>query len=186
MPTNGWGAILVLVLVPLLATCGDAPDPGPAGNATPAADPPAADARRDTGADTGTSSRAVDSPADPPGATADTAAREDSLRGALESLLAGPSAEQRAAGVDSWFSHTTADVLRGVEVDGGRVVVDLDQDLAELIPNASTSAGSAMLLAQLDSVVFRFPWVEAVEYRMGGSCDAFWEWLQRACGTVTR
>jgi hypothetical protein len=34
--------------------------------------------------------------------------------------------------------------------------------------------------------VFQFDWVRSVEYRLDGSCDAFWEWLQRSCQVVTR
>lgn len=173
MRTEPLAAILMLVLVPILAGCGDAPAPAP---------PPSADAPAP-----------ADSVVEGPRATiaADEAreareAREDSLRSALRSLLAGPSAEERAAGDFSWFSDTTANALRDVDFDGGHVVVDLDADLDRLIPNASTSAGSEILLGDLDSVVFRFPWVETVEYRMGGSCDAFWEWLQRGCDVVTR
>lgn len=178
MRTKELGAILALMLVPMLASCGDAPEP----HTPPAKETSAAGAPGDTRAGT-----TIDSSPHTPGPTArHPAAREDSLRSALRSLLAGPSAEQRAAGAHSWFSDTTADALREVEVDRGRVVVDLDGDLHELIPNASTSAGSGILLADLDSVVFGFPWVEAAEYRMGGSCEAFWEWLQRECAVVTR
>ena len=55
-----------------------------------------------------------------------------------------------------------------------------------LIPNATSSAGSEQLLSSLDSTVFRVPNVTAVEYRLNGSCDAFWEWLQRGCTVVRR
>lgn len=178
MRTNALAAILALVLVPMLASCRDAPKP----HTPPANEIPAAGAQGDTRVNA-----TIDSSPDTPGPAApDLAAREDSLRSALRSLLAGPSAEQREAGAASWFSDTTANALREVEVDGGPVVVDLDGDLPRLIPGASSSAGSEMLLAHLDSVVFGLPWVEAVEYRMAGSCAAFWEWLQRECAVVTR
>ncbi len=59
-------------------------------------------------------------------------------------------------------------------------------DLRPLIPNASTSAGSEMLLAQLGATVFQFPTVASVEYRIEGSCDAFFEWLQRGCEVIER
>jgi hypothetical protein len=60
--------------------------------------------------------------------------------------------------------------------DGG-AVVDHD-DLRKTIPNASSSAGSAMLLAELDATVFQFRSVTSVEYRLAGSCRDFGEWLQ--------
>lgn len=103
------------------------------------------------------------------------------LRTAMEWLVQGPTPEERAAGIRSWFSEATAGVLRGVEVDSaGLAIIDF-QDLRPLIPNASSSFGSTMLLQELNGTVFQFPEIHAVEYRMAGSCDLFWEWLQYGC-----
>ncbi|MGH2684340.1 MAG: Gmad2 immunoglobulin-like domain-containing protein [Actinomycetota bacterium] len=109
------------------------------------------------------------------------------LRAALEQLLAGPTDQEREGGLTSWFSEETADMLLGVTITAdGTAVVDLDPALADAIPNASTSAGSMMLLGQLDGTVFHFANVQAVEYRLGGSCDAFWQWLQGDCHVAER
>jgi hypothetical protein len=59
-------------------------------------------------------------------------------------------------------------------------------DLRPIIPNASTSAGSQLLLAQLDATVFQFSTVRSVEYRIDGSCARFFEWLQLACAVRSR
>jgi hypothetical protein len=107
------------------------------------------------------------------------------LDGALRALVVGPTEAERADGMHSWFSEETRGVLRRVRAENGQVVLDF-RDLPDLIPNASTSAGSRDLLMSLDSTVFQFDWVESVEYRLDGSCDAFWEWLQRECHVVTR
>lgn len=108
------------------------------------------------------------------------------LRTALERLLRGPSAQSAAPDTFSWFSEETADALRSVTVDStGHATVDF-HDLRPLIPNASSSAGSTLLLDELNSAVFHVPGIRSVEYRMEGSCDRFWEWLQYACQTVTR
>jgi hypothetical protein len=107
------------------------------------------------------------------------------LDGALRALVMGPTPEERADGADSWFSPETAGVIRRVQAAEGEVVVDF-RDLPDLIPGASSSAGSEQLLASLDSTVFQFDWVESVEYRLEGSCEAFWEWLQRECQVVRR
>lgn len=78
----------------------------------------------------------------------------------------------------TWFSAETADVLRAVEVDSaGHAVVEFT-DLRDVIPNASSSAGSAMLLGELNAAVFAVDGVSSVEYRMDGSCELFGEWLQ--------
>jgi hypothetical protein len=108
------------------------------------------------------------------------------LRTALEQLLRGPTAAPRAGDRHSWFSAKTAGALRTVTVDSaGHATVDF-HDLRPLIPNASSSAGSALLLDELNTTVFQFPDLRSVEYRMDGSCEEFWEWLQFGCHTVLR
>lgn len=108
----------------------------------------------------------------------------DRLADALEALLEGPTGDERSHGYDSWFGADTAGMLNDVSVDDGRAVVDF-ADFSGVIPNASTSAGSQMLLVSLNATVFQFEDVTEVEYRFDGSCDAFWNWLQTDCQTVT-
>lgn len=108
------------------------------------------------------------------------------LRAALGALLAGPTKAEHDASLRSWFSPTTAAMLRSVRIAGGHAVVDFG-DLRRVIPNASASAGSSQLLAQLDATVFQFRTVETVEYRIEGSCEEFNEWLQYGgCGARAR
>jgi hypothetical protein len=102
------------------------------------------------------------------------------VRTALEQLVTGPTAVERNAGFVSWFSDKTAGAVAGVNLQlDGSLVVDF-HDLRSLIPNASTSAGSTMLLRQLDATVFQFPAVHSVIYRIDGNCATFNEWLQLA------
>lgn len=111
------------------------------------------------------------------------AAAPAALRKAMEALLRGE-AEPMAAG--SWFSSRTAGALRSVSIDSvGHAVVDFE-DLRPLIPNASSSAGSEMLLQELNAAVFGVAAVRSVDYTIEGRCDRFWEWLQRGCQTVHR
>jgi spore germination protein GerM len=103
------------------------------------------------------------------------------LRAALHELLAGPTAAEQRAGLTSLFSAATKDMLKIVTVDdAGLAVVDF-HDLRTVIPNASGSTASTQLLRELDGTVFQFPSVRSVEYRIEGSCPAFFEWLQRPC-----
>jgi len=105
------------------------------------------------------------------------------LRSAVEALLRGD-AESVTAG--SWFSSSTAGALRTVSVDSvGHAIVDFE-DLRTLIPNASSSAGSEMLLNELNAAVFSVDAVRSVDYLIEGRCELFWEWLQRGCQTVPR
>ena len=107
--------------------------------------------------------------------------REATVEGAagdaLTQLLAGPTEEEEASGLRSWFSDQTAGMLNGVVVEGGVAEVDFD-DFSKIIPNASSSCGSASLLAQLDHTVLQFPEIDRAVYSFGGDRDAFYEWLQ--------
>ena len=98
------------------------------------------------------------------------------LRGAMTALLAGPTPAERAEGYGGWFSAQTADALRGVSVRDGVAHVDL-ADLRRVIPNASSSCGSALLLAQLDRTATQFGTVRRAVYSFDGDVDAFYQWL---------
>lgn len=102
---------------------------------------------------------------------------EEPIVGAVEALLAGPTAQEREQGYGGWFSDATAGSLRSVGLRDGTVEVDLT-DLRPIIPNASTSCGSAGLLAQLDRTLLQFPEVDATRYSIDGSTDDFYGWLQ--------
>ncbi|HZR96767.1 MAG TPA: GerMN domain-containing protein [Gaiellaceae bacterium] len=99
------------------------------------------------------------------------------LRGAMKSLLAGPTATERGRGYGGWFSARTAGHLRSVRVVDGVAYVDF-RSFARAVPNASSSCGSATLLAQLDRTAKQFPTVERAVYSFDGSRRAFYEWLQ--------
>ena len=105
---------------------------------------------------------------------------------ALRLLLQGPTPDERHEGVNSWFSAATADQLDSLRVAAPGELVVFFGSLDTVIPNASSSAGSALLLRELNSTIFQFSQVRSVEYRMRGSCDAFWNWLQFGCQVVTR
>ncbi|MEX2659239.1 MAG: Gmad2 immunoglobulin-like domain-containing protein [Acidimicrobiales bacterium] len=105
------------------------------------------------------------------------------LQATLEQLVAGPSDEERAVGQSSLFSAETADILAGVTIREGTAIVDL----RETVDNASTSAGQLAFRGALNRTVFQFSTVERIEYRLDGSCDAFWQWQQVGdCQIVTR
>ena len=109
----------------------------------------------------------------------------DPVSAAFELLVAGPTAEEATAGAGSFFSRATADALVSVAEVDGVLIVDF-VDLRPLMPNASTSCGSASLLAALNSTAFQFAEIERVRYRMDGSCDEFANWLQRECFDADR
>ena len=100
------------------------------------------------------------------------------LRGAMTELLQGPTADEQAAGYWSWFSQDTAGLLRSVEITDRVAQISFDASLPEVIPNASTSAGSAALLAALDATATQFPTVDSAVYSLEGDTTAFYQWLQ--------
>ncbi len=99
------------------------------------------------------------------------------LTTAVNQLLAGPTAAERSAGYWSWFSHRTAHMLRGVSLANGVAHVDF-RDFSHVIPNASSSFGSAALLAELDATVTQFHGVRSAVYSFNGDAVPFYEWLQ--------
>ena len=157
--------VVILVLLAGAACAGEErPDAPPvADTATAAAATPATPEQQQDGASAGVDAQ---------------------LRAALEQLVRGDASLADSA--SSWFSAATAEAIRAVSVDSaGHAVVDF-HDLRTMIPNASSSAGSTALLEELNAAVFSVPAIASVEYRMNGSCDLFWEWLQYGCRTVMR
>lgn len=108
-----------------------------------------------------------------------TVAGESPVAAALDALLEGPTATEQEEGYGGWFTTATAGMLRDVEVADGTAWVDF-ADLRPVIPNASTSCGSAALLSQLDRTVLQFPDVDAAVYAIDGDPRTFYHWLQLA------
>jgi hypothetical protein len=100
------------------------------------------------------------------------------LSGAMRALVAGPSAAERARGYGGWFSRRTAGSVRSVRISRGTAYVDF-RNFSRVIPSASSSCGSTLLLAQLDRTARQFPTVRRTTYSFDGSRRAFYEWLQR-------
>lgn len=101
---------------------------------------------------------------------------EPTLEKAMTELLAGPTVEEKARGLQGWFTETTKDMLISARIEGDTGRVDF-KDLREVIPNASSSCGSAILLSQLNATVKEFG-VSKTLYSINGSTTDFYEWLQ--------
>jgi hypothetical protein len=114
-----------------------------------------------------------------------TAGVADTMRFALEALIEGPTPAEEEMGLNSFFSSATAGMLNHVRVADGVAYIDF-QDFSGIIPNASTSAGSRELIDQIAGTVFQFDSVREMELSFNGSCEAFWNWLQRGCDRLMR
>ncbi len=99
------------------------------------------------------------------------------LTGAMRELLRGPTRAERVRGYGGWFSAKTAGMLRRVTIVQGVARIDF-RNFSRVIPNASSSCGSALLLAQLDRTAAQFRSVRRAVYSFDGSVSAFYEWLQ--------
>ncbi len=110
--------------------------------------------------------------------TREISTQTDPAGGALTELLMGVTPDEEADGLGSWFNAETEGMLQRVRLEGQTLFVDFS-DFTQVIPNASSSCGSAGLLAQLDSTVEAAvePGVRAC-YTFDGKPEPFYEWLQ--------
>ncbi len=109
----------------------------------------------------------------------------DRIEWALRSLLAGPTDDERAVGVQSWFDAATTDALNDVTLSDGHLVVDFNE--AIIVNNMSTSTGGLFFNAELQRNVFQFPEVESVEFHFNGDCAAWSGFFESdGCWVITR
>lgn len=101
----------------------------------------------------------------------------DVLANTLTALLTGPTASEREAGLQSWFSADTADALRSVEIIDGTAHIDFE-DFRTTLSSATSSCGSDILMNQLDGTLEQFPTVQRTLYSFEGDVEAFYEWIQ--------
>ncbi len=101
-------------------------------------------------------------------------------KAALKELFKGPTEEEKSQGYTSWFSKETQDILESVKVKNGTAYVDL-KDLRQMIPNASTSCGSAEFFAEVETTLQQFPTIAKVIFAIDGKPATFYEWMQIGC-----
>jgi len=99
------------------------------------------------------------------------------LRASLIAMLDGPTTDERAAGLRSWFPDNSGGAVEGVTLADGRATVRLSFQLTDL----PAAPPPDEVLAQLNATVFQFDNVQLVRYELGGSCEAFDRWLARGC-----
>ena len=107
------------------------------------------------------------------------------LQAALRAVLDGPSALEQEAGMVGVVPTGSSALLRAIEAqeNDGLAIVDFDPALAR-IENLSTSASGGAFIRSMRETALQFDEVTAVEFRLGGSCDAFFEVFQGVCQHV--
>ncbi len=100
---------------------------------------------------------------------------------ALDQLFRGPTTEEKALGMnDFWITEETAHNLKRVFIKNGIAYLDW-KDIRTVIPNASTSCGSASFFAPVEATLEQFPTVTKVIQAIDGNPSDFYEWMQIGC-----
>ena len=99
---------------------------------------------------------------------------------ALRQLLAGPTAEERAAGYHSAFSAASADLLLRLKIGRGTAYVDL-ADFRTRLPGSSSSCGAAEFRAQIERTLLQFSSISRVRYAIDGDPRLFNDWMGEPC-----
>lgn len=103
------------------------------------------------------------------------------LHFALEQLLAGPTPEERDLGYSSVFPPGSEELLIGVEFrEGGLAIVDFADGL-QRVSNLNTSHQRFIVFGTLGASSFQFAEVQAIEFRIGGSCEQFARHFETTC-----
>lgn len=110
----------------------------------------------------------------------DTTDAEATAEALMDSLLAGPTEEEKTQGYTSQFNEDTDGALEEVIIQNGTAYVNLD-DLRETIPNASASCASANMLAQVSQTLRQVPGVTRVVLAFDGNVKNFYDWIQMGC-----
>jgi len=99
----------------------------------------------------------------------------------LIQLFMGPTAEEKEQGYTSLFSQKTAYILKWVKITGGNVADVNLNDIREIIPNASSSCGSAQLLAEIENTIRQHGNIEKIRIAIDGDPQVFYDWIQIGC-----
>ncbi len=98
----------------------------------------------------------------------------------LQQLFRGPTESEKSQGFSSFFSQKTKDILLGVDVKDRVAYVNL-KDIRTLIPNVSSSCGSAQFLAEVEETLKHNKTVDKIIMAINGDPELFYEWIQIGC-----
>lgn len=112
----------------------------------------------------------------------DLTAVDDRLRLALGALLDGPSAEERALGYSGFLPDGSGDAIKGVETNDATAVIDFSTALT--VGALNSSHNRFIVFETLGATIRQFNEIDAVEFRIDGSCDAFASYFESTCTFV--
>jgi hypothetical protein len=106
------------------------------------------------------------------------------LTATLREMVKGVDTDEVALGFRSPFPEGAEGSSLGTSISDGTAYLEFS---AAVFPEGvDTPEGAQIFLSTLNANVFKFDTIQAVEYRLGGSCDAFWQQLGSNCQTITR
>jgi len=99
-------------------------------------------------------------------------------RAALEELLKGVTAEEKAKDYYSTFSEDSKSLLIKLNVKKGAAYVNFRGNIKEVLSGASSSCGSETFFAQVEQTLKQFPTIKKVFYAIEGKPADFYDWVQ--------
>jgi hypothetical protein len=104
----------------------------------------------------------------------------------MQEMTKGLESEEEELGFRSPFPSEAHGTFLGLSIVDGVAYIEFSGD--GIFPaGADTAEGSLIFLSTLNANVFQFSSIDEVEYRLNGSCDAFWQNLgSEECRTITR
>jgi hypothetical protein len=104
----------------------------------------------------------------------------------MREMVAGLEDEEVQLGFRSPLPAAANGSFSGVSIVDGTAYLEFANDDI-LPPGVATAEGAQVFLSTLNANVFQFSSISAVEYRLNGSCDAFWQQLgAEGCNPITR
>jgi hypothetical protein len=108
------------------------------------------------------------------------------LTATLSEMVKGLEPEEQSLGFRSPFPPDADGSSLGVTIDTTDQTAYLEFTDRVFPDGVDTPEGSQIFISTLNANVFQFDTIDAVEYRVGGSCDAFWRQLGDKCQKITR
>ncbi len=104
----------------------------------------------------------------------------------MKEMVNGLTEEEAALGYRSPFPDTAPGSFLGATIDREEAKAFLEFTTDVFPDGVDTPEGAQIFLSTLNANVFQFGTINQVEYRLGGSCDAFWQQIGGSCEVITR
>ena len=103
----------------------------------------------------------------------------------LREMTKGPDADEAALGFKSPLPDSADGSFLGLSIVDGTAYIEFAS--TDIFPDGvATAEGAQIFLSTLNANVFQFTSIREVEYRINGSCDAFWQQLGSGCAVIAR